>query len=75
VVAACVDGASFERLSGGRRPGEENASSHFRKGVAGDWAAHFDGEALARFETEAGALLQELGYAGAAAPLGSLPTL
>ncbi|MBX3351607.1 MAG: sulfotransferase [Phycisphaeraceae bacterium] len=35
-LQACVDGGSFERYSGGRRPGEE--ARHFmRKGVAGDW--------------------------------------
>ena len=33
----CVDAASFERLSKGRKRGEENPSSFFRKGLAGDW--------------------------------------
>jgi hypothetical protein len=38
---------SFAILSGGRQPGEQDVTSHYRKGVAGDWrhcftAAHVD---------------------------------
>ncbi len=61
-VAACVAAGSFEKLSGGRRPGEEDPSSFFRKGAVGDWRRHFDDEARHRFEASAGALLRELGY-------------
>ncbi len=32
---------SFERLAG-RRRGEEDPFSHYRKGVAGDWRSYFD---------------------------------
>lgn len=59
----CVDAASFERLSRGRKPGEEDPSSFFRKGVAGDWKNVFtprDGET---FDEQAGELLIRLGYA------------
>ncbi|CAA9401208.1 FIG140336: TPR domain protein [uncultured Rubrobacteraceae bacterium] len=62
-VRRCVDAASFERLSRGRERGEEDSSSFFRKGVAGDWKNVFtqrDGEI---FEEQAGELLVELGYA------------
>jgi len=41
-IAACLDAASFERASGGRKPGEEDPASFFRKGVAGDWVNHID---------------------------------
>jgi len=60
---ACVDAASFNKLSGGRKAGEEQRDSHFRKGVAGDWTNHFDEQALRRFNAKAGDLLAELGYA------------
>ena len=62
VVDECVEAASFETLSGGRRRGEENQASHFRKGIIGDWENHFDEEALARFDAVARPLLRELGY-------------
>ncbi len=61
---ACVDRASFQSLSGGREPGQEDRTSHYRKGIAGEWRDRFDEEALRRFESEAGDLLAELGYAG-----------
>ena len=35
---AMIEGASFERLAQ-RRMGQEDASSHFRKGIVGDWRA------------------------------------
>jgi hypothetical protein len=66
IVRSCVYRASFRALSG-RNAGDEDASSHFRKGIVGDWANHFDEAALRRFEAVAGPLLQELGYAPAAA--------
>jgi hypothetical protein len=66
-VHACVEGASFEKLAGGRTRGEEDASSFFRKGVVGDWREHFDAAAERRFGAKGGRLLAELGYATAAA--------
>ncbi len=61
-AAACLEGASFERGSGGRRPGEEDSASFRRKGVAGDWRRVFTEEDKATFKREAGPLLVELGY-------------
>src|SRR5690606_13120165 len=61
IVRRCRDSASFDRLAG-RRRGEEDASSHFRKGVAGDWRRHFDDAAIEAFDAQAGPLRRELGY-------------
>lgn len=63
LVRACADAGSFTKMSGGRTAGSEDHSSHFRKGVVGDWVNHFDDAALAGFEEHAGELLAELGYA------------
>lgn len=52
----------FSRLSGGRRVGEENRNSHYRKGVHGDWLNHFTLEHLRLFKEEYGDLLIQYGY-------------
>jgi hypothetical protein len=52
---------SFEQLSG-RRRGEEDVNAHYRKGVAGDWRAHFDDRVHARFLEAAGETLSLWGY-------------
>ena len=61
-VEACVRAASFKQLSGGRASGEEDASSFFRKGVAGDWRTKLSTEQVFRFEHIAGHWLREHGY-------------
>lgn len=61
-VRRCVTSASFERLSSGRRRGEEDATSFFRKGVAGDWKGVFTERDTMVFREEAGDLLVKLGY-------------
>ena len=62
VARECVEAASFEQLSGGRSKGEEDSSSFYRKGVAGDWKNHFTQEDRRVFKEEAGELLIRLGY-------------
>jgi len=62
VVKQCVDAASFEMLSKGRKRGEEDLSSFFRKGVAGDWKNVFTEEDRRIFKREAGELLIRLSY-------------
>jgi hypothetical protein len=61
-VKRCVEAASFERLSKGRKRGEEDSSSFFRKGVAGDWRNVFTEEDKEVFKEAAGDLLIQLGY-------------
>lgn len=53
---------TFERHSGGRKPGEANALNPTRKGVVGDWKNYFTDECKAMFKEAAGPLLVELGY-------------
>jgi hypothetical protein len=62
IVKQCVSSASFERLSRGRQRGEEDPSSFFRKGIAGDWQNVFTEEDKRVFKEEAGDLLIKLGY-------------
>ena len=61
VVTACVDGASFESLTG-RRRGQADAKSFFRKGATGDWRNHFDQPTERAFLEIAGPWLDRLGY-------------
>jgi hypothetical protein len=62
LVEHCVSSASFEKLSKGRERGEEDPSSFYRKGVAGDWENYFTEEDRCVFKEEAGELLIRLGY-------------
>jgi hypothetical protein len=62
-VPACIEAASFEKLSGGRKPGQEDQSSFFRKGIKGDWRNHMDAEFERAFVAATGGLMAELGYA------------
>ena len=41
LVAACVKGAAFPAVSGGRQRGQTREGAFHRKGVIGDWAATF----------------------------------
>jgi hypothetical protein len=61
-VGRCVGAARFERLSKGRTRGEEDPSSFFRKGVAGEWRESLTERDRRVFDEEAGSLLADLGY-------------
>jgi hypothetical protein len=62
VARPCVDKARFERWSKGRKRGNEESSSFFRKGIVGDWRNFFTDRDESIFREEAGDLLRELGY-------------
>jgi tetratricopeptide (TPR) repeat protein len=62
IIAGCQTAAKFEKLSQGRNRGEENTSSHYRKGVVGDWQSLFDENSIQGFKMHAGKLLEDLGY-------------
>jgi hypothetical protein len=53
---------SFVRKSGGRQPGQEDISHHYRKGVAGDWRNYFTPRVTAAFKERYGDMLIQLGY-------------
>jgi hypothetical protein len=53
---------SFERLSGGRKPGQEDKHHKYRSGKAGDWKKYFHQELLDCFDEVAGNLPAMFGY-------------
>ncbi len=61
ILERIVEENSFERWSG-RKPGEEQFGSFFRKGVAGDWKGVFNERDRRIYDQHAGDLLAELGY-------------
>lgn len=58
---ALIDRHSFQRRAG-RRPGQEDVASHYRKGVAGDWRNHFTDRITAEFKERFGQHLVDVGY-------------
>jgi hypothetical protein len=61
VVEHCIRATNFERVSN-RRQGEEDPSSFFRKGIAGDWRGVFTQRDRQIYEELAGDRLIEMGY-------------
>jgi len=53
---------TFERLSGGRKPGEEYPTAFFRKGVIGDYRNHFEWMDTLIMGQYAGTEMRDLGY-------------
>ena len=73
VVAQCVEGATFQKMSGGRVAGDAVATEKVRKGIVGDWKNYFtrrDGEI---FHDVAGQRLWETGYEKTDDWIGQLP--
>ena len=62
LVERCVSSATFEKLSKGRERGQEDPTSFYRKGVAGDWKDLFNERDRQVYKEEAGELLIRLGY-------------
>lgn len=61
-ISACCRATSFATIAKGRQSGEEDRSSFFRKGVAGDWHNHFTPAMVQMFDAKAGAWLDRFGY-------------
>jgi Sulfotransferase domain len=53
----------FERITGGRRLGEEDRSAHERQGAPGDWRNHLTARVKRSFKERYGELLIATGYA------------
>lgn len=56
-----VEKNSFVKLAG-RKPGQEDIQSHFRKGISGDWKNYFTERIKTEFKTNFGQALIETGY-------------
>jgi hypothetical protein len=56
----------FSNFAGGRKEGQTDEKSHYRKGVAGDWKNHFTPEHVAHFKQVYGDLAERLGYEASA---------
>lgn len=62
LVQQCIDNCSFEKMSGGRKRGEEDQSSFFRKGTSGDWENYFDKDCVELCKKEVGEVMEKLDY-------------
>ena len=62
VVAACLEAARFDVVSGGRTQGQEDTGSHYRKGVAGGFRNELTSAQIERFNARAAPALEMLGY-------------
>ena len=62
VLKNLLNDNSFEKLSGGRRAGEENIKSHYRKGIEGDWRNVMTPKVMAQFKELTGDLVEYIGY-------------
>ena len=61
-LSRILDKHSFEAESGGRQRGEESVTSHYRKGVAGDWINYFRPVHVQYFKDHYTDMLIKLGY-------------
>jgi len=57
-----VESNRFELVTGGRTPGDEDVTSHERKGVAGDWKNYFSKNVIQKFLDRYSMLLKDCGY-------------
>jgi len=62
VIQTCIEVTEFEKLSGGRKPGEEDKTSFFRTGLPEQWREGMTAEQQAQFWDVAGTLMERLGY-------------
>src|SRR5690606_18169850 len=61
-LVTILEKKSFSRLAGGRKRGQENVKSHYRKGVPGDWKNHFTEAHIRHFKESYNHVLVKLGY-------------
>ncbi len=51
VITSVIEKNSFKQVSGGRKEGQENSESFYRKGIAGDWKNYFNESVKEAFKT------------------------
>ncbi|HEY1427264.1 MAG TPA: hypothetical protein VGF50_11375, partial [Caulobacteraceae bacterium] len=56
----------FSEITQGRSRGDEDAASHYRKGLAGDWRNHFADRHVEHFKARYNDLLIKTGYEASA---------
>jgi hypothetical protein len=61
-VLGILHECDFRQKTKGRKPGQEDRGSHFRKGVHGDWLNHFTLDHLQIFKERHEDLLFQFGY-------------
>jgi hypothetical protein len=62
VLKSLISRHSFLHQTGGRAPGQEDRTSHLRKGSSGDWLNYFDTRLQTLFTECAGDLVRRLRY-------------
>ncbi|MBE9594687.1 MAG: sulfotransferase domain-containing protein [Proteobacteria bacterium] len=62
VLSELLKDYNFNSLSEGRKTGEEDIHSHYRKGISGDWKNYFDQQVTNEFKRITGDLVYILGY-------------
>ena len=62
VLKDAVLACRFDKIAGGRKPGQEDVNSHYRKGIAGDWKNQFSPGIKAIFKDRFGEALKICGY-------------
>ncbi len=61
-IIKIIENNSFKKLAGGRKPGQIDENSHYRKGISGDWKNYFTEAHKKFFKDRYGDLLIKLGY-------------
>lgn len=61
-VSHCIEESSFEKMSGGRKPGDVFSVSKARSGISGSWRHYFTREDAAIFAEVAHGELAQCGY-------------
>ena len=57
-----IERSRFERMSGGRRRGEEDANAHLRRATPGEWRERLNKDQIAEFKQRYGQILIAAGY-------------
>jgi hypothetical protein len=67
-VARCIEENTFEKLSGGRQPGQVDDASFYRRGQPGGWVGELSAAQAGLIQERGGELLDRYGYIEALTP-------